>query len=48
MIASGGVSAWLILTRLHESGIRGAIIGKALYEKKISLPDAVVRFEQGE
>lgn len=36
------------LTRLHESGIRGAIIGKALYEKKISLPDAVVRFEQGE
>ena len=48
VIASGGVSCMDDLTRLHESGIRGAIIGKALYEKKISLPDAVVRFEQGE
>ena len=48
VIASGGVSCIDDLTRLHESGIRGAIIGKALYEKKISLPDAVVRFEQGE
>lgn len=47
MIASGGVSCMDDLTRLHESGIRGAIIGKALYEK-ISLPDAVARFEQGE
>ena len=48
VIASGGVSCMDDLTRLHESGIRGAIIGKALYEKKISLPDAVARFEQGE
>ena len=26
------------LARLHDCGIKGAIIGKALYEKKISLP----------
>ena len=48
VIASGGVSCMDDLARLHECGIKGAIIGKALYEKKISLPDAVARFEQGE
>ncbi len=45
VIASGGVSCMEDLIRLHENGIKGAIIGKALYEKKISLPDAVARFE---
>ena len=48
VIASGGVSCMDDLARLHECGIKGAIIGQALYEKKISLPDAVARFEQGE
>ena len=48
VIASGGVSCMDDLARLHECGIKGAIIGKALYEKKISLPDAVAQFEQGE
>ena len=48
MIASGGVSCMDDLVRLNDSQIKGAIIGKALYEKKISLPDAVARFEQGE
>ena len=48
VIASGGVSCMDDLARLHDCGIKGAIIGKALYEKKISLPDAVARFEQGE
>ncbi len=45
VIASGGVSCMDDLARLHENGICGAIIGKALYEKRISLPDAVARFE---
>lgn len=48
VIASGGVSCMDDLVRLNDSQIKGAIIGKALYEKKISLPDAVARFEQGE
>ena len=30
---------------LHDNGIRGAIIGKALYENRISLPEALARFE---
>ena len=45
VIASGGVSCMEDLVHLHESGIHGAIIGKALYEHKIELPDAVARFE---
>lgn len=45
IIASGGMSCMDDLIRLDENGIKGAIIGKALYEKKISLPDAVARFE---
>ncbi|MGN0157616.1 MAG: 1-(5-phosphoribosyl)-5-[(5-phosphoribosylamino)methylideneamino]imidazole-4-carboxamide isomerase [Brotaphodocola sp.] len=45
IIASGGMSCMEDLITLNENGIKGAIIGKALYEKKISLPDAVARFE---
>lgn len=45
IIASGGMSCMADLEALHASGIQGAIIGKALYEKKISLPEAVARFE---
>lgn len=47
VIASGGVSCMEDLIQLHDSGIRGAIIGKALYENRISLPEAVARFEKG-
>lgn len=47
IIASGGVSGMDDLIRLNECGIRGAIIGKALYENRISLPEAVARFERG-
>lgn len=47
IIASGGVSGMDDLIRLSDCGIRGAIIGKALYEKRISLPEAVARFEMG-
>lgn len=46
IIASGGVSCMDDLIRLQEQGVQGAIIGKALYEQKISLPDAVARLER--
>jgi len=45
VIASGGMSCMEDLKRLHESGIRGAIIGKALYEKRIDLSQAVKAFQ---
>lgn len=45
VIASGGMSCMNDLQTLHDNGIKGAIIGKALYEKRISLPDALARFE---
>lgn len=45
IIASGGVSCMEDLEHLHQQGIGGAIIGKALYEKRIDLGDAVKRFE---
>jgi phosphoribosylformimino-5-aminoimidazole carboxamide ribotide isomerase len=38
LIASGGVSSMGDLERLHEMGIYGVIIGKAIYEGKIKLP----------
>jgi len=47
VIASGGMSCMEDLVRLQEAGIKGAIIGKALYERKISLPAAVAMFEAG-
>ena len=45
VIASGGMSCMEDLQILHDNGIRGAIIGKALYENRISLPEALARFE---
>ena len=39
IIASGGVSSVEELHRLDESGVAGAIIGKAIYEGKIRLED---------
>lgn len=44
VIASGGVSCMEDLETLYANGIQGVIIGKALYENRISLPDAVARF----
>ena len=38
-IASGGVSSLADLERLRQIGCRGTIIGKAIYENKISLRD---------
>lgn len=45
IIASGGVSSIEDLRQLHDSGIKGAIIGKALYENRVSLREAVLLFE---
>ncbi len=46
IIASGGVSSIEDLASLYDQGICGAIIGKALYEKRIDLQEAVRRFEK--
>lgn len=46
IIASGGVSCMEDLQELYNQGIQGAIIGKALYEKRLDLQDAVRRFQQ--
>ena len=43
VIASGGVSCLDDLIKLNESGIDGSIIGKAIYENKIDLKEAVRR-----
>ncbi len=39
LIASGGVSSMLDLQMLKEMGCEGAIVGKAIYEKKITLKE---------
>jgi phosphoribosylformimino-5-aminoimidazole carboxamide ribotide isomerase len=39
LIASGGVSSVNDLLQLREAGCSGAIVGKAIYEKKILLKD---------
>jgi phosphoribosylformimino-5-aminoimidazole carboxamide ribotide isomerase len=39
LIASGGVSSIAELEKLRETGCYGAIVGKAIYEGKISLRD---------
>lgn len=46
IIASGGVSSMEDLERLEKIGAAGAIIGKAIYEKKVNLAEAVARFER--
>lgn len=46
IIASGGVSSMEDLRRLCDEGIQGAIIGKALYEKRLDLQEAVRLFEK--
>jgi len=37
LIASGGISTFDELPKLKENGCEGVIIGKAIYENKISL-----------
>ncbi len=45
VIASGGVSSMEDLEHLSKEGIQGAIIGKALYENRIDLKEAVIRYQ---
>lgn len=48
IIASGGVSSMKDLEALEQAGIPGVIIGKALYEGRIDLAEAVQKFERQE
>ena len=41
IIGSGGVSGVADLIRLRDAGCAGAILGKALYEEAIALPEAL-------
>ena len=44
VIASGGVSCMEDLDMLYENGILGVIMGKALYDNKIHLTEALKKF----
>ena len=39
LIASGGITTMKDVEDLHEAGCEGAIIGKAVYEGKITLKE---------
>ena len=47
IVASGGVSCMEDLRQIQKAGIHGAIIGKALYEERIDLAQAVQELEAG-
>ena len=46
IIASGGVSSMEDLRNLNAAGIKGAIIGKAIYENRVNVNEAVDEFER--
>lgn len=46
IIASGGMSSMEDLRQLYNAGVHGAIIGKALYENRIDLKEAIDAFEK--
>jgi phosphoribosylformimino-5-aminoimidazole carboxamide ribotide isomerase len=41
VIASGGIATLDHLRRLRQIGVEGAILGRALYDGALSLPDAL-------
>ncbi len=41
IIASGGIASLAHLRRLVRTGVEGAILGRALYDGALSLPDAI-------
>lgn len=45
IVASGGVSCMEDLEKLETIGVEGAILGKAIYEKKVDLKVAAARFQ---
>ena len=46
IIASGGVSSLKDLESVNQVNVHGAIIGKALYENRINLEEAIMLFEK--
>ena len=46
IIASGGVSSLKDLEMVDSINVQGAIIGKALYENKVDLAQAIQMFER--
>lgn len=46
IIASGGISSMEDLRNLNAAGIKGAIIGKAIYENRVNVKEAVDEFER--
>ena len=45
IVASGGVSCMDDLIQLDGIGVEGAILGKAIYEKRVDLKEAAARFD---
>ncbi len=45
IVASGGVSCMNDLIQLENIGVEGAILGKAIYEKRVDLKEAAARFD---
>ena len=45
IVASGGVSCMNDLIQLEKIGVEGAILGKAIYEKRVDLAEAAARFD---
>jgi phosphoribosylformimino-5-aminoimidazole carboxamide ribotide isomerase len=43
VIASGGITSADDVARLADAGLAGCIIGRALYEGKLTLSDALAR-----
>ena len=41
VVASGGVSTLDDVQHVHEVGLAGVIIGRALYEGRVNLPECV-------
>jgi phosphoribosylformimino-5-aminoimidazole carboxamide ribotide isomerase len=41
VVASGGVASLADLRRVGEAGLAGAVVGRALYEGRIALPEAL-------
>ena len=41
VIASGGIGGLLHLTQLYEAGVRAAVCGRALYEERFTLEQAI-------
>ena len=45
IVASGGVSCMNDLIELEKINVEGAILGKAIYEKRVDLKEAAARFD---